>query len=351
MRKNIVAACMLLTGTFCYSQTVNFSPALTASGYTYFTNDQQNPTVLQRINDYQCALGGAIHTPALHISTTPVTTTAFTFLPGYAYTLQIQGIATSTGNIVQPPDVIAFAIALGQPQTTTDINTALRICPASGAMESYAGSVNALCFGYYSTDDLFGTWLTGFSANAAIGNNPTGGFSGVTQPFYTGSPTNQLTIEVAPTLGQLPTDAEQTIITNCGCNNTRPMDQTNTVLTINSIIINQTLINYPTAQINGGPWYFFSSSQTSGSGTITGNPGSTVYLKVTAGGGGGGTYTSQLTVSGVLLSNNDGSVTVTNSSTTVSVVMPPSGMLNWTGSFQETASDGGGSINVSYTSF
>ena len=116
---------------------------------------------------------------------------------------------------------------------------------------------------------------------------------------------------------------------------------------IQSIVIKQTLPTPPPAnpEINGGSYYFFSTTQNSGSGTITATPGTTVTVTVAASGPPPSTYSVNFNCS-VTLSNGSTSISVSNTSTSATFVMPASGSVTWSGNFSEPNNDGSGSISV-----
>jgi hypothetical protein len=375
MKKFIWAAAVVLAVTICYafglhaehfnhsprpaayhealsgappptSQTVNYSPAREATSYTFFTNDEQYPTTLQRLNYYYC-IADPVYAPALHISTSPVTINDFTFAPGYNYTLQILGTATVSGDLSTPPADLTFAVALWPATPMSNVDLALNPFANAYAMETYPGSMPPSlywnCFGYRSTDDFYGNWLTSFSAIGTIAMTPTQGFSITTPKFVATSTTNQLTIELGPVLGDAPTLDDLTY-GNCGCLNNPIYLPTNAVLSINQITITSTPIQ--AAQINGSSQFYFSSSISSGGGTITDAPGATVTVTVTGSGAPGGNYTTECNISGATFSTGSASLLATNTSNTATFIMPASGSVTWTGNYSYTASEGGGSISV-----
>ena len=343
MKKIVLATATLFVATFCYSQTVNYNPAVTATSYTFFTDDIQHPTVLQEI-EAEC-FSGSDTTAALHISTTPLTITNFSFAPGYYYTFQIKGTATVSGNISQPPSNLTFGIALWPAQSNVTIYQALNNFPNAYTMESYAGSVPIYCFNYSSTTDLFGTWLTSFSAVSTMANSSTQGFSVVTPQFVATSTTNQLTIELAPVLGDEPSlSTTEATLDPCGCTMYRPLNPTNAVLTINSITV--TKIPIQSAAINGSSTFSFSSSTAGGGGNITAAPGATVTVTVSGSGAPGGNYTTECNIFGATFSTGSSSLLVTNGSNSATFVMPAAGTIQWTGNYSYTSSAGGGSISV-----
>lgn len=125
---------------------------------------------------------------------------------------------------------------------------------------------------------------------------------------------------------------------------------TNTYLSavkIQSIVIKQTLPPPPPTnpEINGASTYYFTAIQTTGAGTITAKPGTTVTVTVGASGPPPSTYSVNFSCS-VTLSNGSTSLSVSNSSTSATFVMPASGSVTWNGNFSEPNQDGSGYISV-----
>jgi hypothetical protein len=89
---------------------------------------------------------------------------------------------------------------------------------------------------------------------------------------------------------------------------------------------------------------YFSSSHTSGSGTITGIPGATVKVTISAGGPPGNTYS----ISASINSGSLGSGSVSNGNYTFTFVMPASGSASWSANYSYSNTSGSGSISVSY---
>ena len=99
--------------------------------------------------------------------------------------------------------------------------------------------------------------------------------------------------------------------------------------------------------INGmGSYNWYTSG--SGSGTITGRPGSTVMVTISAYGPSTGTHLTNFLMTGATLvgSPMGNNVYVSNSSVTCHFVMPTSGSVSWNGYFQESDSEGSGDIAV-----
>lgn len=90
---------------------------------------------------------------------------------------------------------------------------------------------------------------------------------------------------------------------------------------------------------------FFGANNGNSSGVITATPGTTVSVHINASGPPSGSYTLNITVtnSGPITGNT----TVSNGTAIFTFVMPSSGSVSWSGSFQETNSSGSGSISVS----
>jgi len=351
MKKNLLLTLCVSAILNSHAQTLNFSPALTATSYSWYTNDVEHMTTLQSILNL---CGPAYNVPSLHISTTPVTgiayndgTLAYNFEPGYNYTVKINGSATATGNLSNPSVPIYFAVTLGSPQSTNNVYLALNPFPNPYPITSYAGSITVngplLDPRPVSTLDMYGTFLTGIVGVASIPNGTTSGFSTVTPQFTPTSTTGTFNIEVYPTLGDQP---GLNAGNGCGGNQNNIVDATNTTLTISSIVITKTPI--VTASINGGSSVFFYSTHLGDGGTITAAPGATVTVTVSAGGPPSGNYTTQCNLSGVsFLTGGSGStLTVTNNSVSGTFIMPSSGTVSWTGNFSESNSMGSGTISV-----
>jgi hypothetical protein len=348
MKKHLLLIAAALTIGNSYAQVLNFNPALSATAYTWYTNDVEHMTTLQSVLNL---CGPAYNVPSLHFSTTPVTNiafndgTAYVFEPGYNYTVQIQGSATATGNLSNPSVPIYFAVTLGPPQSTTNIYQALNPFPDPYPITSYAGSITVngplLDPRPTSTADMYGTFLTGILGVGSLPNSSTTSFSTTTPSFTTTSTTGVFNIEVYPTLGDQPA---MNTGNGCGGVQNNVVDPTNTTLTINSITITKTPIVVPT--INGGSYVFFSSSHTGDGGTITAAPGATVTVAVSAGGPPSGSYTTQCNLSGASFSTGGSSLTVTNNTVTATFVMPASGSISWTGNYSGSNSSGSGTISV-----
>jgi hypothetical protein len=97
--------------------------------------------------------------------------------------------------------------------------------------------------------------------------------------------------------------------------------------------------------INGNSYYFFSATQRSGAGSITGVAGSVVTVTVAASGPPPSTYSTSFSCS-VTLSNGTSSLSASNTSNSATFVMPASGSISWSGSFSEPNDDGSGSVSV-----
>ena len=330
------------TAANCYSQVITFNPALTVTGYTFYTNDVEHLTTLQTI-EQDC--GPAYYVPSLHYSTTPVTINSFTFVPGYEYTVQINGSASAVGDLSTPSVPIYFGISLGALQPATNEYMALNPFPNPYPITDYAGSITVngplISPRPVSTSDMFGTWLTDIAGIGSFVNSTTNGSSSPSSQFISTSTTSTFNIEVNPVLGNNPG-----LIANNGCggNENNVVSPTTSTITINSITIVKTAI--VTASINGGSSVSFSGSTEGGGGTIKDAPGATVTVTVTGSGAPGGNYTTECNLSGVAFSTGSSSLLVTNGSISATFIMPASGSVTWTGNFQETASEGGGSISV-----
>jgi len=345
MKKFLFLPAILLVLTVCRAQTVNYSTPKTVTSYTFYTNDEQYPTVLQRANDWYCLIG-PIYTASLRVGTTPITITDFNFAPGYNYTLQIQGTTSVSGYISKLPTNLGFVAALWPATPMSNERLSLNpFQPSADSIYAYAGLLNLSCFGYRSSVDFFGTWLQSFLVNTTIPLSSTQVYSVKSSVFQATSVTNQLTIELGPVIGD---DPFYTYpgggYGNCGCIINATVPQVNAVLNINQIILTATPIQ--TAQINGASYYSFSGSNSSGGGTITAMPGATVTVTVTGSGAPGGTYTTECNLSGVVFSTGSGSLLATNTSNTATFIMPASGAVTWTGNYSYTSSAGGGSISV-----
>jgi hypothetical protein len=100
-----------------------------------------------------------------------------------------------------------------------------------------------------------------------------------------------------------------------------------------------------TPLINGSSSYFFSSSHSSGVGTITGQPGATITVWVSAGGG-SGSYSTQMGISGAYFTDGSSTLSVTNGSAWKQFVCPASGSVSWNGTYSYPNTFGSGTISV-----
>ena len=87
----------------------------------------------------------------------------------------------------------------------------------------------------------------------------------------------------------------------------------------------------------------FSSTYTSGTGTIVGPPGTKVIVKISATGLPNYTQTLNITITGVVVT---GSTTITNGNSNFTFIMPTSGIVNWSATFSAPNSICSGSITV-----
>ena len=125
------------------------------------------------------------------------------------------------------------------------------------------------------------------------------------------------------------------------------------MLACNDFVSNRTFnandkiaLNYlfPYVTINGAGSYNWFNGNGSGSGTINSNPGTLVYVTVSAFGPGTTTY---FAMTGAPLNGAPGGVVyMQNNTSTHSFVMPSSGSVNWNGSFTRTGTSGAGDIAV-----
>ena len=97
--------------------------------------------------------------------------------------------------------------------------------------------------------------------------------------------------------------------------------------------------------INGQSSFSLNSSKSTGSGTITATPDSTVTVTVFAGGP-GSTYVTNFQMTGANFSSGSNSCSAYNYTFTSTFIMPSSGSVNWTASYYASDTNGSGSISV-----
>jgi hypothetical protein len=322
------------------------------TGSSVYTNDQEHLSFWQTLSS-GCP-GSGYTVPSLHGSTQIFTNSSYTFQPGYTYTVQINGYATASGNLLFPvPSPIYWGVSTGPLATSTSNVSA--ICgpyPSGAAYSSYIGliSVTGPDINPRATSTI--DFLTPFISNtAAIGSFPisTTVSTSTSASFTVPYAETGYNIEVFPLAGQRPSQLYTE--NGCGGYSNPPVATTTTTLSMTTITITKSGITYPYPTINGNTSFNFSGSVKSGSGTITANPGSTVTVIVNAGGPPPGPYTTSFYLSGASFnSNTSGSspttLTASSGSNTATFIMPVNGSVSWSGTFNEGTSDGSGAITV-----
>jgi hypothetical protein len=366
MKKNLLllgVGCIIASGVWAQTTTLTFNPAVVLSGYTQFSNDNENMSFSEEVDCAFC--GTSYEVAALHSTTTIYSITSYSFVPGYTYTIQLNGDASPSGNLNGVGGPIYYAFSLGSPSETLYYNLAYGDDPVAGALDAYAGLVvfvppfpatwtgttaNDLLTEFLATSSLTGTGS--FQESTSPGNSTTSASIGVGPNTY-----NQLNIEVFPLLAAGPTT--ESIGEDGGVTTINPpYAATTTTLSINKVIITKTPLP---SKINGQTYFGFNStganSTVYGSGTITGTPGATVTMQVSNSLEPPGTYYTTVTIgengSGVTFLTNTSSggsnaIFASNSSNpnTGTFIMPASGSVNWTGYFQSSTAQGNSSINV-----
>lgn len=356
-------ACFITSGMWAQTTTLTFNPAVALSGYSQFSNDYENMNFTEELDCGFC--GTSYEVAAIHSTTTIYSITSYSFVPGYTYSIQLYGDASPSGNLNGVGGTIYYAFSLGSPSETLYYNLAYGDDPVAGPLDGYAGgldfvppfpatwhgtSANDLLTEFLATSSLTGTGS--FQASTSPGNSTISASFGVGSNTY-----NQLNIEVFPLVGTAPT--LQTISEDGGITSINPSDAaTTTTLSINKVFITKTPLP---SKINGQNYFEFNStganSTVYGSGTITGTPGATVTMQVSNSLEPPGTYYTTVTIgqngSGVTFLTNTSSggsntIFASNSSNpnTGTFIIPASGSVAWTGSFQSSTVQGNSSINV-----
>ena len=347
--------CLLAFANRAVSQptVLTYSPTLALNAACQATNDQEEASFTQEL---ACHCGPGYQVFANHYFTTPAAISSYTFQPGNNYTIQINASATATGDLKSPlssnASTVYFAVSLGtaaytnQPSAISSIPSfpALDVAGALAFVPPFPATWQGT-----SDIDLASTFLTGVVGYGSLPNNGVTQNSTITASFFVYGATAGFNLEAIP----IPSDLNPPVSENESGGvgtvyNTQP--PTNTTITIHSVTIVQTPIVDYIPLIDGSSSYSFYSGKQSGGGTITGTPGRTVTVSLSASGPpGAGNYSTEFNIgNGVTLSNGSTGVSVTNGSTSVTFVMPAIGSVPWTGVFTESNSEGGGGVSVSY---
>lgn len=347
---------------------------VTLTGHSSYTNDNLSPTTLQNLACYSCFYqngSSGYWVPAIQLLNTNVVLASYTFVPGFNYSVTVNGYASASGNLVAPGNSpVYYGVTVGT-LASTNSNLAL----ACQAFPNYSTLYHlttqrgytspAVCnFTRNAAVDLSSFFLTGVVGIGSLPNNASPS-SSTSNVFTVPSTVNGLNIELYPVLGDmaplLKNDASagtnQKSEPNASGSWVFPSSAPYNVLTqsnmvITSVTVNKTAITYPYPMINGSTSFYFSASVLNGSGVINATPGTTVTVRVSAGGPpSGGTYYTAFYLTGASFnSNTSGSsyttLTTSGGSNTATFIMPVNGAVSWSGSFSESNTSGSGGITV-----
>lgn len=235
----------LTFGIQAFSQvtTISFSLPQTSAASSLYTNDGETMTVGQTIaNSFECSANSTYLVPALHASTSYFTSTAYTFEPGYSYSIEVTGSGTASGNLANPSAAtIYWGLSTGAAAvTTTSLSAACNAFPDGYAISGYLNSITVsrpnVSPEINSTVDLVSNFLTGITAVGPFANTGTSTNStGVSAPFKVTTATNGFNIEAFPVAGDVPVTSNNNY---CGGpSNPGGLTATSTGMTVTSVSI------------------------------------------------------------------------------------------------------------------